>query len=337
MKLATIGSGAIVDLMFKSIQDVDGIEPVAVYSRTMDKAKAFAQKHAVKKAYDDLDQMLADDEIDTVYIASPNSLHYPQAKKALEAGKNVILEKPFTPTKAEAIDLFETAEKNGLMIFEAITNIHTPNFGLLKDNLDKAGTIREGVFNFSQYSSRMKKYMNHEVSNVFDPKMNGGALMDINIYNIHLALGLFGKPEKVTYFPAVGWNGIDTSGVLILQYPDKNITCIGSKDCSADYLATIQGELGTFKAINGSTGRLDDVYFVPPMRENEQVEEEKISIDQGIHMTYEFIDFMTALNEQNKEMYEVYKNQTLAAEDILEEALKQRDEQFAARQAADQA
>ncbi len=154
MKLATIGSGAIVDLMYKSIEDIDGIEPVAVYSRTMDKAEAFAQKHNVKKAFDNLDTMLADDEIDTVYIASPNSLHFPQAKKALEAKKNVILEKPFTSTQEEAQELFDLAEKNGVMIFEAITNIHTPNYGLLRNNLDKVGKVRDVVLNYSQYSSR---------------------------------------------------------------------------------------------------------------------------------------------------------------------------------------
>lgn len=325
MKLATIGSGSIVDLMFKSIEDIDGIEPVAVYSRTMDKAQAFAQKHNVAKAYDDLDAMLGDDQIDTVYIASPNALHYPQAKKALEAGKNVILEKPFTPSRKQAEELFALAEQNGVMIFEAITNIHTPNFGLLKDNLGMAGEIREGVLNFSQYSSRYKKYMDHIVENAFDPKMDGGALMDINIYNIHLALGLFGKPERVVYMPVLGWNGIDTSGVLILQYPHMNITCIGSKDSSANYLATLQGELGTFSIVNGSTGRMTDVFFTPPKREMEQQEDLQISVDQGLHMTYEFMDFLTALNENNKEMYEACKAQTLMAADILDEALAQRD------------
>lgn len=325
MKLATIGSGFIVDNMFDSIKDVEDIEPVAVYSRTMDKARAFADKHAVKKAYDSLEAMFTDPEIDTVYIASPNSLHYPQAKQALEAGKNVILEKPFTPTRKEAEELFKLAEDNGLFIFEAITNIHTPNYGLLRDNLGMAGAIREGVLNFSQYSSRYKKYMDHEVSNVFDPKMDGGALMDINIYNIHLALALFGKPESIAYFPVIGWNGIDTSGVLMLCYPGMNITCIGSKDSSADYMATLEGELGTFNIYNGSTGRLDTIDFVPPQRENEKGEPIRISIDQGPHMTYEFMDFSTALNEKDRDVYEKCKQQTLMAEDILEEAKAQRD------------
>lgn len=325
MKLATIGSGAIVDHMFDAIADIDSIEPVAVYSRTMEKAKAFAARHQVPKAYDSLEAMFSDPEIDTVYIASPNSMHYRQAKQALEAGKNVILEKPFTPTRREAEDLFETAEKNGLMIFEAITNIHTPNYGLLRDNLPMAGDLKDCVLNFSQYSSRYGKYMNGEVANVFDPKMDGGALMDINIYNIHLALALFGKPESVSYFPVIGWNGIDTSGTLILRYPGMNVTCIGAKDSSAPYSAVLQGDAGTFQIREGSTGVMKTVEFLPPMQENASVEPVVISIDQGLHMTYEFIDFDTALREQDHSVYEKCRAQTLAAEDILEEAKAQRD------------
>ena len=135
MKLASIGSGAIVDAAYDSIQDLEGIEKVAAYSRSMEKAEAFAKKHGIQKAYDDIDKMLADPDIDTIYIASPNSLHYPQAKKALQAKKNVILEKPFTPTMAQTQELFDLAEANGVMIFEAITNIHTANLGLLRDRL----------------------------------------------------------------------------------------------------------------------------------------------------------------------------------------------------------
>lgn len=328
MKLATIGSGAIVDLMYKSIEDVDGIEPVAVYSRTMEKAKEFAAKHQVKKAYDDLDKMFADDEVDTVYIASPNSLHFPQAKKALEAGKNVILEKPFTSTKEEAEELFALAEKKGLMIFEAITNIHTPNYGLLRENLDKVGQVREAVLNYSQYSSRYPKYMKGEIANVFNPNMNGGALVDINIYNIHLATALFGKPESISYFPLMGWNGVDTSGVLIMNYPDKVVTCIGSKDSSSEPLGLIQGDLGTMQITKGSTGRLTQVDFLPPRMEDQVVEPERISIDQGLHMTYEFIDFLTALNENDQNLYNKCKEQTLLVADIMDEAKAQRDAKF---------
>lgn len=330
MNLATIGSGAIVDLAYESIRPLENIHPTAVYSRTAKKAESYAAKHGVSKAYDSLEAMFADPDIDTVYIASPNSLHYPQAMQALKAGKHVILEKPFTPSLEQTQELFETAKQNGVKIFEAITNIHTPNFHRLKECMGMAGIIREGVLNFSQYSSRYARYMNHEVANVFDPAMDGGALMDINIYNIHLALGLFGQPQAVHYYPVIGWNGIDTSGSLILEYPERVLTCIGSKDSSSEYLAFLQGELGTFRISEGSTGRMSRIEFEHPMQENQPVRIEDLSVDQGIHMTHEFADFARIIEQNDEAAYEACKEQTLAAARILEEARKQRDAKAAA-------
>ena len=170
------------------------------------------------------------------------------------------------------------------------------------------------------------------VDNVFNPEMDGGALMDINIYNIHLAVALFGKPQSVHYTPLIGWNGIDSSGVLLMVYPDKIITAIGSKDSSCDYLAAIQGETGTMRISKGSTGKMEYVDFVTPATENQNPEPEQISIDQGLHMTYEFMDFSVAIREHNLEMYEAWKKETLDVMKILEEALRQRDAIVAARQ-----
>lgn len=322
MNLATIGTSAITRMMLDHSKDLEGRHLIASYSRDLDKAKAFAAEHGMPKAYDDLDAMLNDPDIDTVYIASPNTLHYPQAKRALEAGKNVILEKPFTSTLEQAEDLFATAEKQGVMIFEAITNIHTPNYGLLKDNLSMAGHVRQAVLNFSQYSSRYDKYKLGIVENAFDPGKDGGALTDISIYNIHFALGLFGMPEAIHYYPVFGFNGIDTSGTLVLEYPGFVVTSIASKDCTADYLATIQGDEGTFVIDRAATGIVDHVSF-HPVHKGEDVLE--ISIDQGPHMTYEMMDFLIALQEKNQDMYEQYKKQTLQAMSILSQAKAQRD------------
>lgn len=322
MNLATIGTSAITRMMIDHSRELENLHLIASYSRDLKKAEVFAAEFGMKKAYDNLDAMFADPEIDTVYIASPNTLHYPQARKALEAGKNVILEKPFASTQEQAQDLFETAEKNGVMIFEAITNIHTPNFGLLRDQLSMAGQIREAVLNFSQYSSRYDKYKMGIVENAFDPQKDGGALTDINIYNIHLINALFGRPVSVSYYPVFGFNGIDTSGVLILQYPDFVATCIASKDSSAPSVATIQGDAGTFVIDEAAVGIMKHVQFQPVHKGEEPLE---ISIDQGPHMTYEMMDFMTAIDEKDHEMYRQYKAETLDAMAILEEAKKQRD------------
>ena len=93
----------------------------------------------------DMEEMLNDENVDIVYVASPNSLHYPQCKMALEHKKHVLNEKPFTPTLKECNDLFEIAQKNGVYIFEAITNIHLPNYKIIKDNLFKMWRNQDGA------------------------------------------------------------------------------------------------------------------------------------------------------------------------------------------------
>ena len=111
MKVGTIGSGVIVDRMIEAMKMTPGMEVSAIYSRTLARAQEFARKHHVSKYYDDLDAMLKDEKLDTIYVASPNGLHYLQSKKALLAGKHVICEKPFVPTVEEAKECLKALEE----------------------------------------------------------------------------------------------------------------------------------------------------------------------------------------------------------------------------------
>ena len=186
MNVATIGSGVIVERMIEAMRLDGRYNLYCVYSRTKKRAKEFAEKHGIQKYYTDMEEMLNDENVDIVYVASPNSLHYSQSKMALEHKKHVINEKPFTPTLKECNELFEIAEKKGVYIFEAITNVHLPNYKIIKENLSNCGDIKMVQCNFSQYSSKYQKYKDHVQTNAFDPAFNGGALMDINVYNLHL-------------------------------------------------------------------------------------------------------------------------------------------------------
>ena len=101
MKIGTIGTGFIVSNFINASRTNENCEVVACYSRKLETGSAFAEKNGVGKVYTDLNEMLNDETIDTIYVASPNSVHYEQTKMALNAGKNVICEKPFTSTSAE--------------------------------------------------------------------------------------------------------------------------------------------------------------------------------------------------------------------------------------------
>ena len=328
IKVATIGSGIIVDRMIQAIQSTKDMHLQAVYSRTLQKAKEFANKHQVETYYDDIDAMLADPQVNTVYVASPNSLHYEQSKKALLAGKHVICEKPFCSTLQQAEELFEIAQKQGVFIFEAITNIHTPNFKIIKESLSRCGDVKLVQCNFSQFSSKYIAYKNHEQRNVFDLDFDGGAITDINVYNLHFVTGLFGKPQSCTYVANIGYNGIDTSGVVLLKYPGMLAICTGAKDCSSPNCAYIQGDAGTIRMDRASIGVCSHVDFIPPkgdgIGKKDTMVFEELGIEQDFHMNYECEDFVNVIQYKDYETYEQWKQQTLMVVELLECCKKQR-------------
>ncbi|MFZ2761734.1 MAG: Gfo/Idh/MocA family oxidoreductase [Streptococcus infantarius] len=259
MKLAILGTGKIVDEVLPVLKEISGIELSAILStpRSIEKAEKLAELYAISQASSDYDSILANPDVDTVYVALPNHLHYDYAKKALLAGKHVICEKPFTLTLAEFEDLAKIAEQKNRILLEAITNQYLGNFASIKANLAKLGDIKIVECNYSQYSSRYDAFKRGEIAPAFDPAKGGGALRDLNIYNIHLVVGLFGKPERVQYLANME-RGVDTSGILIMDYGNFKAACIGAKDCSADIKSTIQGNKGSI-AVLGPTNSMPEL------------------------------------------------------------------------------
>ena len=253
IRLGTIGSGFIVHNILDAVQKVEGIRCVAVYSRSEEKASALAGKYAVSKTYTDMDAFLSDEEINLVYVASPNLLHYEQTKRALVAGKHVLCEKPFCTKLEQAKELVSIAKEKGLFLMEAVPTTYLPNYEVLKRELPKIGRIKLVQGNFSQYSSRYDAFLRGEIPNVFNPEFAGGCLMDINFYNVYLNVALFGKPKRAQYFPNISSGvKIDTSGVLIMQYEDFVTTNTGAKDTWGENFYLIEGEKGYIYAEGGS-------------------------------------------------------------------------------------
>lgn len=247
MKLAILGTGFIVrEGALPALREVPEIEVTSIFARakSIAKAEALATQYSVPKVYTDYDELLEKDEADFVYVGLTNSVHYEYAKKALLAGKNVIMEKPFASTVEEVRELIDLALEKHLYVFEAVTILHVPNFHEIKRLLPKLGNICAVMANYSQYSSRYDRYLKHEVLPAFDPELSGGSLYDINIYNLNFIVGLFGAPEEVSYHPRIGFNGIDTSGTLILTYPGFTATALGAKDSESPCFITVQGEKG---------------------------------------------------------------------------------------------
>ena len=255
IKLGTIGSGDIVHSILDAVRQTEGIECAAIYSRSLEKGNALAKKYQVKSIYTDMQAFLADKEMNFVYIASPNSLHYEQTKMALLAGKNVICEKPFCVKLEEAKELDRLAKEKNLILVEAVTTTFLPNYEILKRELPKVGRIRLVMSNYSQYSSRYDKLLAGELPNVFNPEFAGGSLMDINFYNVFLNVALFGKPEEAVYYPNFCDSiAIDSSGVLVMQYLDFVSQNAGGKDTFGLNFFQIEGEKGYIYIEDGSNG-----------------------------------------------------------------------------------
>lgn len=254
MKIGTIGTGFIVDLFLSALSEIEGAECVAMYSRKEETAKALAKKHGIESIYTDLAKLYRDPDIDFIYVASPNSLHFEQSYQALQNGKNVICEKPFTSTVRETEVLMNLAREKGLMLFEGITTIHLPNYQLIKQHVEKLGQLKLVQCNYSQYSSKYDALLKGETPNVFNLEFAGGALADINIYNLHFVLSLFGAPESVSYTANKHPNGIDTSGVVLMKYPEFIAECVGAKDTRSMNFVLIQGENGYLHVENGANG-----------------------------------------------------------------------------------
>jgi len=246
MKLSIIGTGKIVHDALDALRHVPDIELTSVFARPKSRAKAeaLAKEWNIPQVWTDYAQLLAEDAADFVYVGLVNTVHYEYAKQALEAGKNVIIEKPFAPTYEEVKELIDLAAAKHCMILEAVTLLYLPNFRAMQDALAQLGPIRAVQANYSQYSSRYDKYLAGMVLPAFDPAMAGGALYDINIYNLNLICGLFGAPVSGTYTVNRGFNGVDTSGVAVLRYPAFFATAVGAKDSASRGFAVVQGERG---------------------------------------------------------------------------------------------
>ncbi len=316
MRIGTIGTGAIVADMVTNMQRTENCIVEAVYSRKEETARDFAGKFGITKTYTDLNEMFQDDAIDCIYVASPNSLHYEQAKMALQYGKHVLLEKPFTVKLSEALELVVLAKEKHLMLFEAITLVHHPNFARIKEYLSLIGNLQMITATFCQYSRKYDAFLNGELPNVFNPSFAGGSLMDINFYNLYFVNELLGKPEHLHYYASKAENGIDTHGILIMQYPDNVVCeCTGSKAAAAANGIQIIGEKG-YMTVGPMASFLQEVRVV---RKGEPDIFHHVEENAWFHEVQSIMKYM---NDENYDYCYSRLEKTLEVVEILEKARK---------------
>ena len=297
MNLGILGTGKIVQEFLPEMENLNiPYKAILGTLRSKERVEKLAAQFNLQKIYFDYNELLTDENLDTIYVALPNNLHYEFAKKALLADKNVIVEKPAVTTFEEFQDLKQIAADKKKILLEAVTLHYLPAYKNIRADLEKLGDIKIVSMNYSQYSSRYDAFKRGEILPAFDPKKAGGALMDINVYNINFVVGLFGAPKSFTYSANIE-NGIDTSGVMVLDYGNFKAVCIGAKDCEALTVSTIQGDKGNI-LMEIPPNRID-AYILNYNNGEGSVE----AFDEDKHrMIYEFENFIEIIDNKNFEL-----------------------------------
>ncbi|QKY70242.1 Gfo/Idh/MocA family protein [Lentibacillus sp. CBA3610] len=303
LNLCTIGTSQITRSFIEAAEMVDDVHVAGVYSRDSSKAKELAEAYNIANTYTDMDAMLADKRLNTVYIASPNVLHFEQVMACLKKQKHVICEKPIFTNITEFHAAYEEADRQGVYLFEAMRNLHTPNFWQLKNALELIGKVRSVYFQRMRYSSKYDRFLEGDLPNVFSRQMGGGALRDLGVYPLSLTVALFGEPE-LSYYHALQLNsGVDGSGTMLLDFAGFKGTIMCSKISTSYNASEIHGERGTL--IIDDVAPIKKITFI----RNQGKEPIDLFLDEELpNMSYQIQNFKSIIECGCRETYTYYRN-----------------------------
>ncbi|GGK06318.1 oxidoreductase [Lentibacillus kapialis] len=314
LNLCTIGTSQITRTFIEATEHVEGVQVNAVYSRDQQKADALANSFNVPMSYTDLDIMLTDERINGVYIASPNAIHFEQVMTCLKRQKHVICEKPIFTGISNFKAAYEEADRQGVYLFEAIKNLHTPNFLKLKDALNLVGSVRSAYFHRVRYSSKYDRFLEGDIPNVFSKQMDGGALQDLGVYPLSLMVALFGEPEASHYHCVPLSSGVDGSGTLLLDYTDFIGTIMCSKISTSYNAGEIHGERGTLVVDNSSP--INAIKFIP----NHGSDTADLEMSETMPtMSYQIRNFKSIIDSVDHETYCYYRKISEKVVSILDD------------------
>ncbi|MBQ3151644.1 MAG: Gfo/Idh/MocA family oxidoreductase [Clostridia bacterium] len=315
LNFAVIGRNFVVDSFLEAASQHSGVKLLGVYSRKEETAVEFAKKHGAERTYTRIDAICADDDIDFVYVASPNICHEEQTVAILRSGKHVLVEKPAAPTLVGFERMKQVAKEHGCILMEAMMPVHLPSFKKIKELLPRIGKVRRAEFSFCQYSSRYDKFKNGIVENAFDPTLCNGALMDIGIYCVEMLAALFGRPESVDGNCIFLKNSIDATGTIIAAYPEMLAVLNYSKITNSALYSQIQGEDGCI--LFDKVSRPSKVML--KMRDG--TEEAFDFSDMKHDMYYELSDFVNAVNGEDITAFSEYTCNSLDITDKAREKM----------------
>jgi scyllo-inositol 2-dehydrogenase (NADP+) len=244
-RIGLVGTGLVSDWFVAACRQVPGADVVAVCSRDLSRARAFAARHGLRLAFDDVESLAECTEVDAVYIASPIGFHAEQARVALENGKHVLCEKTLAVDLAGVDELIDCARRAERILLEAVRPLYDPALQTIVENLGRLGQLWHARFEKCQYSSRYDAFRRGFVENAFEPALGNSALADIGVYCLHPAVHLFGAPGVVTGLSKYLKNGFEASGAVLMEFDEMTVACRYSKVTSTREGGVIEGEDAT--------------------------------------------------------------------------------------------
>ena len=243
IKWGILACGRIAKKFAADLQLVEGAELVAVASRSIEKAEAFAKEFPAKYALGSYEALVELDEVDVIYVASPHSLHHEHTMLCLKHGKSVLCEKAFAINSKQAEEMVALSRSKKVFLMEALWTRFLPHYATVREMIGNSelGDLKGVIANFGF------KPQDPVPQRLFDPALGGGALLDIGIYPVFLAQSLLGVPDEITAHMNPASTGVDEQ--CSIQFKYKN-------GMSANLFATLSSNLETDADIFGTKGRI---------------------------------------------------------------------------------
>ncbi|MFC6354687.1 Gfo/Idh/MocA family protein [Luethyella okanaganae] len=251
LRWGILATGGIAHAFTKDLV-LHGFVVQAVGSRSQDSADAFAAEYGIPAAYGSYETLVADPEVDIVYVSTPHPFHAEYAMLALNAGKHVLVEKSFTVNAAQARAVVTLAESKGLLVLEAMWTRFLPHMVRIREIL-AAGTLGEVHTLIADHTQDLPDDPAHRVNAL---GLGGGALLDLAIYPISFASSLFGCPETIQASATFKETGADAQVATIFRYPGGQIvSTLSASDTRGPNVATVLGTEGRID--------IDSVWYCP--------------------------------------------------------------------------
>ena len=234
MKLGILGAGGIAGTMAGTVNKmnragVGDVQLYAVASRDPERARAFAEKNGVEKAFDSYEEMLSDPELDLVYVATPHSHHMEHAKLCVMHGKAALVEKAFTATAAQARELIALAEEKKVLVTEAIW----PRYQPMREIINQ--TVFSGIVGEPRTITANLSYPIDHVPRVLEPALAGGALLDVGVYTLNFAEMVFGRCDRAVGTTQKLPTGVDgTDAIMLFWENGRRAVLTAGTDCMSD-------------------------------------------------------------------------------------------------------